>query len=261
MPPALLSDYASDSGRWAEHAGFEAAAAFSYELSLELAPNSFAAGKVTRSLLLEQQVEQAISVWDQMAVDLPREDPGHWLAVAEAAELEQDWEQVAIAYGRGAQIAEAPYRFWVAQGRALQHLDDWEDARQAYGRAFLLDVPRISPLKALGELGLQQDRYLEAARWFWMALQLRPDDVLSNYHMAQVLHGVGEHRSAVPFLARAVELHSGQPWEWLVELGDWQMALGDSAGALEAYHRALNWQPEETSIEERIEQVTGEGNQ
>jgi cytochrome c-type biogenesis protein CcmH/NrfG len=40
-----------------------------------------------------------------------------------------------------------------------------------------------------------------------------------------------------------------------VQLGDWRIALGDRAGALDAYRQALEWQPDKAAILERVERT------
>jgi tetratricopeptide (TPR) repeat protein len=224
-------------------------------LSLELGPTRLAARKLTLRLRNEQRYDDALEVWQEMAAALPPQDPDHWWALGRAAEMERNWAQAADAFGHGAQRSEDPYDFWIERGRNFQRLQDWERARRAYWQAFLLHVPETTPSNAVGNAYLQQGEYAQAGRWFGMAFYVNPRDVSSNYHLAQVLHSVGEEEVAVTFLARAIELNPRQRWGWAVQLGDWRLALGDREGALEAYRQALEWRPGEASIEERIEQA------
>jgi cytochrome c-type biogenesis protein CcmH/NrfG len=67
---------------------------------------------------------------------------------------------------------------------------------------------------------------------------------------------MGQGARAAEALERAIARHGGQPWQWAMQLGDWRLALGDPAGALDAYRQALEWQPGEATIRERVDQVS-----
>jgi cytochrome c-type biogenesis protein CcmH/NrfG len=66
---------------------------------------------------------------------------------------------------------------------------------------------------------------------------------------------MGRGAQAADRLARATELHKGQPCGWAVQLGDWRLELGDRTGALAAYRQALEWRPDDAAIQERIDQA------
>jgi hypothetical protein len=76
--------------------------------------------------------------------------------------------------------------------------------------------------------------------------------------MAQCFHENGSQSEAIGMLGRAIEFHGGKPWDWVVELGDWRLEAGDRDGALADYHLALDWQPAEEVILDRIELVPGD---
>jgi tetratricopeptide (TPR) repeat protein len=249
------SAYAYRLGLWFEQDDNSSGAEFSYRLSLDLAPNVHAADRLTHILLQEGRERERWDIWELVVLGLPLETPDHWLARGEMAELEQDWDMATNSYGYGARLSENPYRFWSNQGRVFRRLGDLEQAAQAYQQAFLVRPLHSAPNRALGSVYLSQEKYVEAAQWLWKALQWRPEDASSHYYMARLLHEIGEDDEAVRALTQAVELHSGRPWRWLIELGDWRLALGDRLGALEAYRQASAWRPGEASIEERIEQV------
>ncbi len=129
-----------------------------------------------------------------------------------------------------------------------------------YLQAQALD-PRTNPFYLLGNRYWQQGQPAEARSWLEKALQLDPGHLQANYLMAQALDRLGEKAQAVSFLERAVSLPPGQPdWQWVVQLGDWRLELGDRQGALAAYRRALELHPGETTIEERIGKLAESGN-
>jgi tetratricopeptide (TPR) repeat protein len=108
---------------------------------------------------------------------------------------------------------------------------------------------------ALGHLWRREGQHAGALAWYAEAARIAPQSASPRYYRAQLLYAVGEPLQAVASLAQAVSLHSGKPWRWAVQLGDWRMEGGDREGALAAYRQALGWQPAEAAIEERIRQV------
>lgn len=251
-----IAGYAYEFGWWAEESEALERAIFSYYLSLDFAPNRHVANRLTRLLLQDGREAEALAAWRQVAAALPSGNADHWWALAQAAMLEEDWERAAGALGQGGELAEEPYPyFWMEQGGVFGRLRDWGRARAAYWRAFVTAPLHPAPSRAMGGTYLQQERFAYAVQWVWMSVQLNPDDPLSYYAMAQLLHKAGEVEEAVTFLAQAVELHPRRLWRWAVDLGDWRLELGDREGALEAYRQALTWQPGEAFIEERVEQV------
>lgn len=284
-----LARYAYEDGRWAEQAGAEERAVSSYELSFELSPNGRAASKLAYLYRQESRLEEAVAVWQRLAAALPLGDSVHWWALGQAAEVVQEWEQAAWAYGRGIEVAEEPYDFWMRKAEALRRLQRWEEAEQAHGRAMVErpDLPasylslghlrrgledyegarawylraqvvapkNVNPLYFLGLTCYLQGQYDQARAWLEAALRVAPEHVESTYQLALTLYQLGEVTQAKDLLTRALDLHTGQPWQWAVQLGDWRLALGDREGALAAYRQALEWRPGEATIEGRIEQA------
>jgi tetratricopeptide (TPR) repeat protein len=116
LDPKLLATYAYGFGRHLEEAQAVSSAIFSYQLSLEIAPNQQTADRLTQLLVRENREGEAIVVWDRIAAASPVEDPGHWWALGQAEELQQDWELAADAYGQGARSSEEPDKFWLGRG-------------------------------------------------------------------------------------------------------------------------------------------------
>lgn len=256
LDPELWAMYAYGFGWLAEEAQAIDCAVFSYELSLQLAPNHLTADRLTRLLLQEGRQVEAVVAWDQTAAALPSDDPEHWWALGQAAELRQDWRQSAWAYGQGGRLSETTNpRIWMRQGEVFRRFAQWEEAELAYHRALSIRADYYVPYFALGRVNYEQSRYSLALRWLGQSMVIRPAYLWNNYYIGQALHRMGKTDVGVAFLSNAVDLNPGQPWRWAVQLGDWRLALGDSVGALEAYQQALEWKPGETSIQERIEQA------
>lgn len=285
-----MAAYAYRFGRWAEDDEWESEAVFAYELSLQLHPSLDAGEKLARRYQQASRTDDALVIWEGLVAALPAEDEDHWWALGRGAELGERWEEAAEAYGRGAAVAVQPYSLWMAQGDTWRKIEEWGKAEESYQRAVAERPDARAPYEHLGHVRRAQKDYTNARRfyleaasidpesvgpWFYVglasfqagdvaqasaafetALTINPDHSRSTYYLAECLHREGELDQAVWLLARAVSLHSGEPWRWAVRLGDWRLELGDTEGALEAYRQALTWRPGEDSIEQRIEEVT-----
>ena len=256
LPPQLLAAYAYGFGWWAEKSQAVNLSTFSYQLSLELAPNRHTADRLTRLLREEGREAEVVAVWDRMAAALPADDSDHWYALGEAAAIREDWELSAWAYEQGGVLSESSYPYcWMKQGRILQRLQNWEDAETAYYRGLLVLPTHYAPYLELGRVNFEEEVDFQAGKWIAQSLWIKSDCALNNYYMAQVLHRLGNRSDAVSLLVKAVDFHSGQPWRWMVQLADWWVELGYPENALEAYTQALAWQPGEPLIEERLEEM------
>jgi len=288
LAPDDLALYFYQAGRRAEANDAEDAALAWGELSLELSPDQHAADWLARLHQREGRKEEAIAVWQRVAAALPPEEPNHWWALGQAAELGQEWEQAVWAYGQGTVVAQEPYDFWMRQGGALEHLARQEEAEGAYRQALVARPDLADAYVSLGNLRAFQDDYEGAVEWFmkarevdpgvnpflslgviyyvhgndtqakvWLeaALRIAPEDVDSNLYLALTLDRMGEKAQAVTFLERSLAQAPRHRWRLVVELGDWKLALGDREGALAAYQRALEMMPEEGMIKQRIQMV------
>jgi tetratricopeptide (TPR) repeat protein len=265
-----------------------------YKLSMDLKPSLEAASALVQLHRQAGRQEDAIAVWQQLAVGLPEEDPDHWWALGMAAELAGEWEMAAAAYGEGEARTDDAYDFLMRQGDTYRRVQRWgeaekvyrqtlmgwpenpwpylnvghvrlaqedhQGARRWYEMAWILAPDDPRPAYYLGLTDFRQERYREARGWLEAALQADPGHVWSVYYLAQTAYQLGETSQAAGLLAQAVDMHTGEPWAWSVQLGDWRLELGDREGALEAYQRALEWMPSEATIEARIQQVLEQGN-
>ena len=65
----------------------------------------------------------------------------------------------------------------------------------------------------------------------------------ANYYLAQVLQRRGNAVEAIDYLSRAVVASVPPDWQWAAQLGDWQFAAGDRAGAAGQLQAGLGCQP------------------
>lgn len=82
----------------------------------------------------------------------------------------------------------------------------------------------------------------EAARLYALALRARPDDFYALYRLGRLASAREDPQRALRYHLRAEAGRSGYPrlWGWnLVRIGETRRALGDPAGAAEAFARAL----------------------
>lgn len=291
LPTREIAQYARIAGLRAENEGMGDVAIEWYSLSLRLNPSREVSSQLAGVYLQEQRLGEAAAVWQQLAEATSQQDPEHWWALGQAAELAQDWELALQAYGEGVAVAEEPllFWFWIQQGRVLEHLQQWEQAKEAYAQAMGIRPADVKPYLSTAHLYYHIGNYQEALAWYQyaeivapedfsslyyqgimnyllgdyqatqakleQALQQAPDHVGANYYLAQVLHHSGEGRAAAILLARAVELSAEQPWQWAVQLGDWWLELGEREEALQAYRQALAWRPGEESIQMRMRAI------
>jgi tetratricopeptide (TPR) repeat protein len=282
-----MAAYAFGAGRRAEDAAMSDVAEEWYELSLWLSPSRQAASRVSLLYISQGSLPDAIRAWRQVADSLPPDDSDHWWAEGQAAELAEEWEKAADAYVEACKLSEEPYESHIRHGVVLDKLKRWEEATLAYSQALTARPDLPWPYLSLGHVSRDREEYEAALCWYSQAetvasghlapvyyqglayyliedlpaariylertLQASPNHVGGNYYLGQVLYRAGETDKAEVYLARAVDLHEGQPWRWVVQLGDWRLQLGDKDGALAAYEQALLWQPEDHLVLQRIQ--------
>jgi superkiller protein 3 len=126
---ASYFDFQGDGARSAEK--WEEALEW-YEKSFSLVPDVLTANRLESVYLKLERKGEAIACWEELAESLPETDPEHWWALGRAAELREDWEEAARAYGHGAELAPKPYDYWMRQGANYERLKEWGRAEGAY---------------------------------------------------------------------------------------------------------------------------------
>jgi tetratricopeptide (TPR) repeat protein len=129
-----------------------------------------------------------------------------------------------------------------------------EDAERVLRRAIELDPTNAEAYNALGyffaEAGIKLDEALELVQ---KALELNPDAGHIVDSLGWVYFMQGRYEEAARDLERAVELLKNRPDPVVLEhLGDAYMKLGREEAAREAWHRALELDPESESVLEKL---------
>ena len=254
LTPRETARYAWLAGRRVASIDPAAAAAW-YELSLLLAPGPEAATGLSGLYAQDGKDAEAARVWQRLADALPPEEAGHWQALGEGAGRAGEWERAAEAYGRGAALSAAPYELWRRQADAFKRLGWSREEERAYHQALLACPTCLDPYLALGHLWRREGQHAGALAWYAEAARIAPENASPRYYRAQLLYDMGEPSQAVASLEEAISLNRSKPWRWAVQVGDWRLEGGDREGALAAYRQALEWQPAEAAIEERIRQA------
>jgi len=260
-----------------------------YELAIKVLPGVATAQSLSTLYVESGQPDAAMAAWDRVVQATAEDDPDHWWALGQSAELAEDWRLAASAYGRGADQSDAPCSFYQRQAASLEQLEEWDKAESVCWRALAVCSDLMWPYLRLGHLCRRQADYARALHWYRQAEILWPENIYptyyigisyyeqedydraktyfqralvsvprhlgSTYYLAWSLYQLGEKQSAVEMLSRAIDLHPRQPWDWAVWLGDWYLELGDPQKALSAYQQALEWNPRDENIQARIETV------
>lgn len=289
LPAAQLAQVVWNFGRQAEVANATESAFDWYELSFELYPSSSAVDSMLR---LKEPLGidlDEVKMWDRIVVSRSSSEADYWWALGQVAETRQDWQMAADAFEQGGRLALSPYTYLLHQGAALEKIGQSQSAEAVYLRAAESRPELFDAHYRLGLLYYDRKDYRAAIPWLQKALTIlpdqfsvnyrlglsyyelgehpkaaqslevallsRPDDVLTNYYLAQSLYLNGQVSSAISYLAIAVGLDAGKPWQWAAQLGDWQVEDNDHAGALATYQRALEWSQGAEEIQDRIDRL------
>jgi tetratricopeptide (TPR) repeat protein len=283
---AETAEFLEALGTWSEQNQRVDDAVYWFANAFEIWPSRSVADSLTR---LQQDDDLERTSWQKLAGALPQDDPDHWWALGQQAELAQQFEEAVGYYGTGAQIAPDPFEFLMAQGLLLLSLDKMDEAEGLLRHALSLRPKNSQPYLQLGNIYRMRKDHIAAIDWYEKAVQIAPDKFTQNYRLGREYFVLDEFESAEKYLARAVEVNPGSSsalyflaqsvyhngrqseaqafleeavrrdnesqWNWLVELGDWRVAAGDSEGALKAYYQALRLQPDHPKITAKIEEI------
>lgn len=277
-------------GQEADRSGDYLQAISWYEMSVTLEETKLALEALARDYQNVGRASDAIWAWRKLAEITLADDPAHWKALGRAAELEQDWGTALAAYERGAKLTEDSYSIfafrchqayickWIGDftrarhyvelaakaqpssmgGLYLEmgHLEhrqrDYDAAMSWYSRANAIDPQSALPELYQGVTALEQgdldgaESFLQAA----LAQDQKSPDIY--YHLGQCAHERGDLERAIAYLRQAIALHPGRPWDWKVALGDWLVEADRLGDAVEVYRQALQQQPGEEGILERL---------
>ena len=229
-----------------------------YSFSLAYRADVKAADKLANLYHVRGEDGLAEETWRRVAEALPTSAPGHWEALAQTAELKQEWSTAADAYAQGAAIADttAAYSLWLQSGYAWLRAKVHSSAEEAFRQALTLNPDKVDAYLRMGEVFRYQKRYEEAAIWYQRArgvapnhyappyylglleraqgnyeaaliyfeqsLALKPDNVDVLYYKALMLDALQHRGDAITVLNQAIATHKNPPQSWLDLQKRWQ---------------------------------------
>ena len=98
-------------------------------------------------------------------------------------------------------------------------------------------------LTAVGEINYARKSYPEALAAFQKAAQVAPDNADLQYNLARVNFAIGDAKAQASAAESALAKGTRFPGESFYLLGDANQKLKNTAGAIEAYQKALNVKP------------------
>jgi tetratricopeptide (TPR) repeat protein len=129
-----------------------------------------------------------------------------------------------------------------ALAMTLHAYDQYDAAGRAYTRARLLDPQNFDWIYLLGTVQMAKGAFDLAMESFQSALQVRPNDLVTELHLAEGLTAVAKWDEARSLYQHVVAEHPDNPQGWY-GLGRAQTAKRDHAGAAESYAKACDLFP------------------
>ena len=193
--------------------GHFARAAAGLATVIEKDPEKYHGLRYTRALALAGMQE-----YDSAAAELTR-------LVEEMRQ--RDEEEIVYFYNSKAM-------FEYATGVMHMQARKFEDARQAFMRALTEDLAFFPAHRALGALALGRGDTATALTEYQLALELKPDDVVTRHYFALLLFNARRHDAAIEHLRFVIEAEPYFPDPYYY-LGRILEARGQRAEALEHY--------------------------
>lgn len=284
------SEFFYQLGLQSEAAGQPQDAARWYEISFSITPARKYAQLLSAIYLnVKNDPEKALALWAELQQKTAPNEPDHWFAAGQAAEVRQDYGAALSAYQSGLQFARDQYETFLFCSQAAQNaerLKDISTARSLYEKALEAQPQLISSYLALSQLDLGQMRYEAALGWverarkvdaaselpdyyaglvdwqrgakeraasaFERAHNRNPKNPLPSYYLALYAHDQHNLQQAIVYLQEAVSNQGGTMAGWLSLLTDWYIEAGNCKEALTTYMRVLEWEPENRLVQERL---------
>ncbi|MGQ9804226.1 MAG: tetratricopeptide repeat protein, partial [Anaerolineae bacterium] len=201
-----------------------------YGRAFSLTPDRQTAARMEAVYLQRGWKEEAIARWQELAALLPDSDPDHWWALGRAAELAEQWEEAARAYGEGVRQAQQPYDFLMRQGYAYERLGDWEQAETVYRRAVEARPEQSWPYLGVGHTLRARQDYEGALAWYRQAENLAPRQLDPKYHIGYTYYLLQDYPTAETYFREALAINPQHAWSayWLARCL-YQMGRQDEA--------------------------------
>jgi tetratricopeptide (TPR) repeat protein len=285
-----LANFMAGSGTRARYADAIDTAISWYELAFDLYPSSSVGETLVNLYKQKDEIDNAKAMLGQILELKTAMTEDYWWTRGQLAELDNDLKQALEAYIEGAEIAADPFDLYIRQAKVLERLDDWDGAEDAYRKALgvrpdhilgyigignierregnfdealawyqkanYLDPQNFFPIYMIGELFFERGEILKAKRFFEDTLVKNPHHDISLYHLALIFNLSDEKIMATETLEQAIEASNLNRWQWLILLGDWYREDGENSAALSAYQRAVQLNPDDQTILDRIDGLT-----
>lgn len=264
-----------------------------YELSVALKhTRDSVQALAAKHLNVTNQPEKARRLWLDFADQTPSDDPDHWWALGQAAEIQQEWDKALEYYDHTIKLQAHPYLLYLLYEQA--GLISMRVPDYARSEAYLLQALSLRPedlltYLRLGELEQHQQHYEAARSWYKRAAAINPTSELSQYYLglshyeagdklkarqafleadqlnprnASVkfylglsAYEAGELSAAIDLLEQAVTLYSGVPIGWMRMLVDWQLQAGRCPNAWATAQHILEVQPDDAAIKDLLQRT------
>lgn len=284
-----LAQYAHSKGWELDQAGEIEGATNWYNLSIRLHPILAVVERLEDIYERSGRLDKSLELWGIITKILPPQDALYWLAKGAEADINQDWLTAADAYEKGAEKATDPRTaasIYIRQAVSLKQVNDWQGAEGAY-MAALSRFPEMSlPYIEIGNIRYFLKDYQEALKWYLLAkdrapqysailyhlgetyyqlsqldeaidllqtvIELEPLNAKAHYLLAQCLYAQERKLEAISILSMVIEKNPERTWQWAAQLGDWNLETGNRQDALFAYRQALEWNPENSELKEKL---------
>jgi choline-sulfatase len=181
-----------------------------------------------------------------------------WISLAEVRIQEHKYDEAAA-------LCEQVLKLVPDDIEALRRLGDLALLRgdlvaagARYGRILELDVGDASALTKLGIVRMRSGRADQAIQLFHQAIEREPRNAEALLYLAGALASGGRPADALPYFERALE--AGPPSTMALNgLGLTRLALGDTAGAANAFRKSLGLDPNQPDIVRALAEIRRAG--
>jgi tetratricopeptide (TPR) repeat protein/DNA-binding response OmpR family regulator len=172
-----------------------------------------------------------------------------WSGLAQVFLLQRDGAQARAAAEKSLAIAAGDASAQLVLADALARLGEVEQARTLWKKASKLTVADAQAFAGLAKRDLIEARraersanWVQAEKLYRRVALLQPEGAAGPVGLSRALLALQEPRPAAAWSKYATEIDPNGPDAWLAH-GDARQALGDAAGARQAYERALELAP------------------
>jgi len=238
---AGLEYYLYHLGYSREIAGDALAAIDFYSLALDVRPTYPPASRLARVYAGQGNAQAERELWQKMIATNPTGSLLHFVATAELAAQDGDWDTLFDAYTHAAQASEdrqTRFDMYLSLARALEAGNQTDRAIQAYERAIAISPKSSSePYTTLARIRVAQGNNAAARELFYRAISLFPSDpwvYISAGNFEGSLNHVAEARGLYSTALQVAPNYVGALWMW----GLFEYKQGNTQIAIDYLERA-----------------------